>query len=165
MAGKNEDHTKLILGMGALAIAYFGIIKPITDKLSLTKSAGQRATEELNQLAETSPGWNPGLYKEYRSATPYRILTDATAKAQAKKIHKAWSVWFENDKQAIYTAFRFFKCQLWLSQVVDQYAALYNADLLTRLRMPSVAFGDRGLDDKSFSAIANMVVKLPLTVN
>ena len=158
----NNDEKNLIIGLGVLAIAYFGVIKPVTNKLGLTESDKARRVREAIEEANNNQGWDPRFYKTIKKSQ--RILAATSAKHYASQIHAAWGS-FDDDEQKIYAVFRALKSQAQLSQVVEMYGSLYKQDLLTRLKSPWSYFkgGSDGLSDKEFSVIADMVQKLPPT--
>ena len=56
-----KENNQLILGAGLLAVAYFGIIRPITNKVGLTTSAKEKALQEVAETASKNQGWNPTI--------------------------------------------------------------------------------------------------------
>jgi hypothetical protein len=159
---KNE--TTLILGIAVIAVAYFGLIKPVTNKLGLTQSQKDKAEAAAVENAENIVGWDPNFYKSLpNNRFPKVVLMkDAIATARAKQIKKAWGA-LNDDEQAIYAVFRLLRSQAQLSQLVHKYNLLYKQDLLKRLQTPWYYLED-GLDESEFVIIANMVNKLPVNV-
>lgn len=161
--GKEEKN--LILGGAVLAVAYFAILKPVTDKLGLTQTQKDKAEAELNEEASNNSGWNPNFWKDYQKRTSQIVMLkrDAATTAIAKKIYDAWGLFSDND-QAINSAIRQLRSQVQLSQVVAKYAELYNQDLLTRLKAPWWYLKD-GLTTEQFAAVSRIVTALPINVS
>jgi hypothetical protein len=156
-----ENHDQLIIAGVGLALLYFGLIKPITDKLGLTQSEKERALAEIAETASGSNGWNPNFYKDYTAKNrKWTILTSSAAQRIAKQLSAAWGT-INDDEQAIYAAFRSLKNQLQLSQVSDTYSKTYKQDLLTRLKAPWYYLRD-GLDANEFAEVAKIVNALPI---
>lgn len=157
--GEND----LLLAIGGLAIAYFGIIKPLTNKLGLTQSAKDKALSDAADLASGSNGWNPNFYHDYTASHPkWTLLTAQSAINVATNIYNAWGL-FNDNESAIYTAFRSLKSQLMLSQVTEQYKLLFNRDLVSDLKAPWYYLHD-GLDDAEFQIVAGIVNALPVNI-
>lgn len=154
--GKEEKN--LVIGLGFLIIAYFGIIKPVTDKLGLTKSDTDKAEAELKAIANSVNGWDPNYYKTLRNIS-ILLPTDASATVLANQIYKAWGIINDNE-QAIYAVFRQIRSQAHLSFLCEKYNKLYKQDLLTRLKTPWHYAAD-GLDEIEFLEVAKIVAKLP----
>jgi hypothetical protein len=153
----DKDNT-LILGLAAMALAYFAILKPITDKLGLTESEKDRRDAEAGIEAQKNEGWNPSFYK-LKPPYAHRLYTPAAAKAQAGIIYNAWGK-VNDDEQAIYAVFRRLISRAQLSQVVDAYATYYHQDLLTRIKNPWYILDD-GFDTDELKEIYTIVNKLP----
>ena len=156
----NKEEKGLVVALAVIGVAYFALLKPITDKLGLTKTDKEKAEAELKEQASSNPGWNPKYNitarKKYPRAT---VLKEETATALAKQIYNAWGKINDNE-QAIFAAFRVLASQIQLSQLTAKYAALYKQDLLTRLKAPWYYLSD-GLDEKEFTEIAKIVTALP----
>lgn len=158
--GKEEK--SLIIGVAAIAVAYYGLIRPITDKFGLTKDDKDKAIDAMNSEASNNPGWDPKYYKEVQKREDILLKTSAGVSLLAQQIYKALG-FFSDDDQAIYAAFRQLKSKVQLSQLVAKYSDLYKEDLLTRLRAPWYYLKD-GLTDLQNSEISKIVNSLPKNV-
>lgn len=154
----NKNESTLLLGGAVLAILYWGLIRPVTNKLGLTQSDKDRREAEMVGEAGKNHGWNPNFWKQPAPFAHF-TLTEKFAQELAKKIYNAWGK-FNDDEQAIFAVFRSLRSQAQLSQLAYYYSKNYNQDLLTRLKAPWY-YKDDGLDDLEFKVIAEIVVKLP----
>lgn len=159
MALTKEDN-QLILGAGLLAVAYFGIIRPITNTVGLTTSAKEKALQEVAETASKNQGWNPSFYKTYLATHSGLIKTDAAITAIAKQINGAFG-FFNDNVNTIYAAFRQLNSQVDLSWLCAKYSALYKQDLLTRLKAPWYYLKD-GLTPGEFNEVSKIVNALPV---
>jgi hypothetical protein len=155
----SKDNNNLIIGLAVVGVAYFGLVKPLTDKLGLTQSDKDKALAALNEEAAKNPGWDPKFYKEWQKKEPVLLKTSAGVSLLAQQIYNALGTFSDND-QAIYAAFKFLKSKVQLSQLVAKYSELYKEDLLTRLRAPWYYIKD-GLTDLQNSEISKIVNALP----
>lgn len=154
----NKNESTLLLGGAVLAILYWGLIRPITNKLGLTQSEKDRREAEMVNEANKNPGWNPNFWKQ-PAPISHTIFTEKYVQDLAQKIYNAWGK-FNDDEQAIFAVFRSLRSQAQLSQLCYYYSKKYNQDLLTRLKAPWYYAND-GLDDIEFKVIAEIVLKLP----
>jgi hypothetical protein len=152
---KNAMIADLLLKVGIVVGAYFVIVKPITNKLGLTKSAEDRANDAQNEKAVQSNGWTPNFYKEYNKTNKVCLKNAESITAMARRIYNAWGN-FNDDEEAIFAVFRDLRSLVQLSQLCEQYKIKYNTDLLTRLKT--------GLSDSEFSEVSRIVNKLPINV-
>ena len=158
--GKGE--TTLILGGIGLAIAYFGIVRPVTNKLNLTQSQKAKAEAEIITIANNNNGWSPNFYSTYMKTNkgPFVIKNAASVTLLAKQINNAFGL-INDDVNAIYAAFRLLNSQVDLSWLCAKYNELYQQDLLARLKAPWYYLKD-GLTEAEFNVVANIVNKLPV---
>lgn len=159
-----KPNDTILLGGAALAIVYFGIIRPITNKLGLTQSEKDKIEENRIEEANNNQGWNPNFWQtvpnnRYPKVTRFK---DSYAEQYAKDIYNAFG-FFNDDEDKIYTVFRAMRSQVHLSQVVYYFNKNYKMDLLRRLQTPWYYMKD-GLDPKEFAIVASMVNKLPVIV-
>lgn len=155
MAKEKVDYMPYIYIAGGLVV-YFGIIRPFTNALGITKSADDIRVQNENVQAGKAVGWNPNLFKGVTNTTLY---TDATITNFAKLIHNAWGI-FNDDEETIYGVFRQLKNQMQLSQLSSKYFDMYQEDLYSRLTAPWYK-GNDGLEPDEFNIIAKMVNALP----
>jgi hypothetical protein len=158
ISGLSDNEEKLLVNAGLIAVGYFGIVKPLLNKLGITDSPEVKQAKAENNAASNLTAWSPAFYKAYTGTK--HLYTDAYITTLAGKIYNAWGV-FNDDEEAIYGVFRQLKNQLQLSQLADKYFTLYNQDLLQRLKNPWY-YGKDGLDDEQFNVIAQIVNKLPV---
>lgn len=158
----SKEETNLLLGAGVLAAAYFGIVRPITNKLGLTQSQKDKAVEQIAEAASANQGWNPTFYRTYIDShnTTSLIKTSASITAMAKQIYNAWGL-VNDDVQKIYAVFRQLNSQVDLSWLCYTYNNLYKEDLLTRLKAPWYYLHD-GLTDSEFAEVSKIVNALPV---
>lgn len=155
MAKTNEtDYTPVLL-VGTFALAYFGVLRPITNALGLTKSADAQQIDSENKAASVTSKWDPNYYKR----TTGTRFTDASATNLAKRIYNAWGI-FNDDEEEIYGVFRQLTNLIELSQLCDKYFQLYGEDLYARLTAPWYK-GNDGLEPQEFNVIAKIVNALP----
>lgn len=162
------DISSLVLPAGALLLLYFGVIRPLTNKLGLTQSAEDREREREIDQAIGADGWNPTFYNTYmrlpaNAGKVFCLKRSADLDALAKRIYNAWGT-FNDDESAIYAVFRELRSQLQLSQLCERYAKNYNTDLLTRLKNSWFKWDD-GLEPQEFIEIAKIVKALPVNVS
>ncbi|MEO5889737.1 MAG: hypothetical protein ABIQ31_05755 [Ferruginibacter sp.] len=158
--GKEEK--QLLLGAGLLAILYYGIIRPVTDKIGLTQTQKEKELDAAAEIAGNNPGWDPNFWIAYPKKHPgtYYIANASKLTAWANQIYKAWGL-VNDDEQAIYSVFRLVRSQIELSALCAKYNELYKQDLLLRLRCPWYYLKD-GLDISEFQEISKIVNKLPI---
>lgn len=167
MARSSNTDYGWVLPVGLLVVAYFGIIKPLTEKLGLTKSPEDREREKDIDAAIKKDGWNPNFYKSYltnpaNAGKKVCLKTSASLDALAKQISDAWGT-FNDDENAIYAALRQLRSHVQLSQLCERYALRYKTDLLTRLKNQWYKWDD-GLEPQEFIEVAKIVNALPINV-
>jgi hypothetical protein len=164
MANNQKDNS-WILPVGVLALAYFGVLKPITDWLGLTQGKDKQKQKAEIETAEGADGWSPGYYREVMNQNigkEFCLKRSADLDRLADQIYNAWGP-FNDDEQAIFAAIREIKSQVQLSQLVERYSAKYHSDLLTRLKAAWYNWED-GLEPDDFVEIAKMVNDMPVNV-
>lgn len=128
---KAKVDTNVVLIVGGIVVAYFGILRPIFKKTGLIQS--QEGKE--NDLAETKfEGWNPKYWKQISDKKiKATFIKAAGAELLAKQINDAWR-FLNDDEDEVYAAFRQLKTQVQLSQVSYYFSLLYNKDLYNFLK-------------------------------
>jgi hypothetical protein len=155
----DKNETTLIIGAGVLAAVYFGVIRPITNKLGLTTSQKERELQKVAELASNNNGWDPNFYKQYQKNNDIILYKYATVADMARQINQAWGL-LNDNVNAMYAVFRKLNSKVKLSQLCDVYNQLYKQDLLTRLKAPWYYLHD-GLTESEFLEVSKIVNKLP----
>lgn len=159
-----KENNQLVIGLGVLGLAYFGVLKPITNALGLTKDVNEKKRAQLVEQVSAMSAWNPSFYNQYQAkaarGTVLALLTQASLTSFAQQIRNAWGI-FNDDEDKIYAVFKALRNQLQLSQLCEKYSALYKEDLLQRLQNPWNKSND-GLLPEEFKKVADIVVSLPV---
>jgi hypothetical protein len=69
-----QDNQKLIIYGGAVLLAYFGVLKPILNKLGITKSKEAKTIEEQENKTNKENPFSPVFYKLAPSGS--KLLTN-----------------------------------------------------------------------------------------
>lgn len=125
---------KLLINLGLIAVAYFGIIKPILNKVGITKSSTDRMIEAQGNLPNNQNPFSPLFYQTAEARRNGALLLyTSTADQLAKRIYDALGV-FTDDESAIYSVFRQLKTQSQVSFLSDKFQQRYRVDLLDYLK-------------------------------
>lgn len=155
----SELNPNLVLLIGGGFASYFFIVKPVLQAINLMDDKDDVAVKNENNEANNQLCWQPYWYKQYLGTRPTKlILTDYGATSLAKQLHAAWGL-FTDDEDAVYAVFRSLRSKMFLSQLAEKYQQLYGKDLLQSLVAPWYTW--RGLNDREFNVVANIVNKLP----
>jgi len=159
---KQEEN--LYFRIGILISAYFIIIKPILEKVGLSKSAQDIAFEAEDTKAQVSPvsAFSPTFYKTVKNAP---LIKRAAAEALAKIVRDSVSgSLLGDDLNKLYSVFRKlqYKTQVsWLSKV---YSDMYKQDMITDIKNGSNAYYltnyRSGLSDAELNKLYEIVKNL-----
>ena len=87
-----------LVGIAVIAITYFGILKPVLNKLGVTRSKDDRKGErDASQLSRKQVLSN-SLYREYPSNV---TITSAQANAKAIDVHNGKGVVWDDETLAV----------------------------------------------------------------
>jgi len=122
----------VVLGLGI----YFGVYRPILQKMNVLKTKDDKETEKLVDDVKSQPFWTPNYYKQQGGHTI--SMMDATN--YARTLDKAMHGWFNGnvfgygtDEDAIYGVFNALGTKGNISMVVEAYMSMYNVDLYADL--------------------------------
>ena len=160
MAQKNLDiNPNLLFAVGGLAIAYFGIIKPILNKLGVTKSSEDKTIDAQENKGNKENAFSPVFYKQSPSGA--KLLSKKSADFFAKQIKDAMGT-FSDDEAKIYGVFRSLKTQSQVSFLADRFQQLYQSDLLDYLKRGASNWNaGSGLNSDELNQVITIVNKLP----
>ena len=128
MAGNNENIKYALIGVGGilvLALAYFGIIKPITNKLGLTKDKddrqGGRAEDKLSRKQVLSPQ----LYRDNKSLVS---ISSAKANTLATNMHDGKGTFWDDEDMGV-GAITSAGSKVNISYVANQFNVLFGKSM------------------------------------
>jgi len=167
MTQSDKDLTKFFVLIGA---GYFLILRPIFLKLGVEKTEKEKETKEtIEKVDALKPSQNPFTGRTFLANIPaktkYVLLTPKSAQGLAKKLREAFTIFGDNETQAI-GIFRQLKNQAQVAQLTDVFFKTYTLDLFSFLKngtpyggFLTTAFS--GLNDKELVQIINIINKLP----
>jgi len=162
MAKQNE---KLLINLGILAIAYFGVIRPILNKIGITQSRQDKAEEQTIKEAEsggasTNP-FDPNFYR--KSPAGSLLITTAEAVKRANLIYNcsAPNFLYQDDEACITSAITSLKTQSQVSFLADTFQKKYNTSLILFLQKGRTAAPWGGLSDTELTNIIQNVNRKP----
>lgn len=147
---KFEVDGQTILIVGGLAMAYFGLLKPITNFLGLTTSSDDRKEAANLEAGAKANGWAPGYYKSIRPA--HLLFKTQYAIDLANAIYNARG-FFNDDEEKFYGTLRMCKSQAHLSQLADIFYGMFRTDMYGWIRA--------ALSDSEMVKVASIVTPLP----
>ena len=154
-----QSDQKLIQGVGALAIAYFGILRPILTKLGIQKTEGDRIIDKQENLPNSQNPFSPLFYKT--APTGSLLLTTTQQESLSRRIYDALGV-LTDDESAIFSVFRSLKSQTQVSILSEYFAKKYKTDLLDYLKRGYSSWNyASGLNADELNTVLNIVNSLP----
>jgi hypothetical protein len=117
-----------VIGWGAgIGAAYFLVIKPVLEAVGIKKTDADKKNDEATNVNATTlnSAFNPNYYKSIPNAT---LLTSASAKALATKIHDAIG-FLTDDENAVLGVFRQLKFKTQVSFIASVFYQLFGEDL------------------------------------
>ncbi len=118
-----------VIGITALTLAYFGIIKPLLNTFGITESAEDKEALKMLNKARESGFWKPTYYEGKTSKLSF-VNKATDANNLAEEIEDAWGV-VNDDEESIINAFSKIKNKVDLSYVAYHYQKNTGSDLLT----------------------------------
>ena len=161
-----KENEKLFINLAIIAVAYFGIIKPILNKTGITTSATERGEEsEIKKIETAPPESNPFDPKYYKSAAARRagalLLYSAKATELSRIIYNAMG-YFSDDESAVYSVFRSLQTKSQVSFLSEKFRQLYNIDMLEFLKRGKNQYNPAsGLNTSEIATVINIVNNLP----
>ena len=146
-----EVNPNVLLIIGGLGLAYFGVFNPLLKKLGIKKDAEEIAKEEAIKQADIDNAFNPDYWK--LAARPKLIFgANPSAAAIAKEIYNSFG-FFNDNEPRIYAAVKRARTKTMFSQIVSAYRDLYKADLYNILKSK--------LSENEFFVVVKYVTALP----
>ena len=160
MAKKQEINPNVLLAVGAIAIAYFGVFKPLFEKLGLKESKEGKAIKELESRDNKNNPFSPVFLRNLKAGTKISLLKLEAKNNLAKRIYNAMG-YFSDDEAAIISVFRTLKTQSQVADLSQYFNSIYKTDLLDFLKRGKGYFPQSGLNESELTQIIKIVDSLP----
>jgi hypothetical protein len=122
-----------VVGLAVLAVAYFGIIKPVLNTIGLTKDKSDRETDRVTEDLSQAQVLSPLLYNQNKNKV---TISSAKANTSAVNIYEAkWGgTWGLSDKEEMAVgAITSAGSLVNVSYIASVFQNLYKRDLYTYL--------------------------------
>jgi hypothetical protein len=158
-----KQQTDLYIKVGVIIGAYFLIVKPILEKLGISKTPGEEQTikdiefNSSNINSPFSPRYNDNQKK------PYFIIKAAVLKNYLSGIYEALNKgFFGDDINAIYAIFRQLKYKTQVSYLADEFYKTFKIDLLETIKngIPGSLNPRAGLSNEELAVLFDIVKNL-----
>lgn len=153
-----QDNSKLLLYGGGLIIVYFGILKPLLEKLGIAKSQADQQLINQQNLPNNKNPFSPIYWKTVYGA---KLITRNATNNLAKRIYEAMG-FFSDDEPAVFSVFSQMKYKTQVSWLSDVFQQNYKMDLLDFLKRGKGQLPQAGLNSDELQQILNIVNALPI---
>jgi hypothetical protein len=154
-----KDDKQLILYAGGIALAYFGVLRPILNKLGITNSATNRIVTNQSNLPNNVNPFSPIFYK--KAPVGSLLLKTSIAQSLAKRLHDAMG-FFVDDEATVFAVFRSLKTQTQVSILSEVFTNMYKTDMLEYLKKGSNNYNPAsGLNEDELNTVISIVNGLP----
>lgn len=155
MKDKDGLYTKLAIGVGV----YFFVLRPILQKLGVSKTKEDRIVEAVESLPNNTNPFSPQFWQQAPAGATKLDLE--TAARYAARIYYAMGT-FTDDEGEIYSVFRSLKTQGQVSYVAGLFQQNYGTDMLEYLKRGANQYNPgSGLNADELAVVINIVSKLP----
>jgi hypothetical protein len=157
-----KEEQNLYVKIGVIVGAYFLILKPILEKLGISKTQQDlKFSQELDfaSTAIESP-FSPRYWTEAKK--PVTIITVKALDNFIKNLYDAQNIFTGDDEAAIYNIFRQLKYKTQVSYLADAFQKKYKFDLLESLKNghPGSMNWRSGLNNEELQIVFNIVKNL-----
>jgi hypothetical protein len=153
-----QDDSKLLLYGGGLLIVYFGILRPLLEKLGIARSQADQQVINQQNLPNNKNPFSPVYWKTIPGA---KLITKNSTISLAKRIYEAMG-FFSDDEPAVYSVFSQLKYKTQVSWLSDIFQQNYKMDLLDFLKRGKGQLPQAGLNSDELQQILNIVNALPI---
>jgi hypothetical protein len=153
-----QDDSKLLLYGGGLLIVYFGILRPLLEKLGIARSQADQQVINQQNLPNNKNPFSPVYWKTIPGA---KLITKNSTISLAKRIYEAMG-FFSDDEPAVYSVFSQLKYKTQVSWLADVFQQNYKMDLFDFLKRGKGQLPQAGLNSDELQQILNIVNALPI---
>jgi hypothetical protein len=148
-----ENKNKILLYVGGGILAYFAVIRPLTDKLGITTSAAAAAN---NAAGVTGTAWQPNFWQQFGGPP----ITDDLAAQLSAAIQGAFTL-FQDNFDSVLGAIKTLNTKSQVSYLSYYFFNKYNQDLYTFLQNGGGILPWDGLSNSQLSTVNQYVNSLP----
>lgn len=152
-----QDDSKLLLYGGGLLIVYFGILRPLLEKLGIARSQAEQQVINQQNLPNNKNPFSPVYWKTIPGA---KLITRNATNGLAKRIFDSMG-YFSDDESGVFSVFSQLKYKSQVSWLSDIFQQNYKIDLLDFLKRGKGQLPQAGLSDTELQQIINIVNALP----
>ena len=153
-----QDDSKILLYGGGLLIVYFGILRPLLEKLGIARSQADQQLINQQNLPNNKNPFSPVYWKTITGAKLYNKNDTISF---AKRIYEAMG-FFSDDEPAVFSVFSQLKYKTQVSWLADIFQQKYKIDLLDFLKRGKGQLPQAGLNSDELQQIINIVNALPI---
>lgn len=153
-----QDDSKILLYGGGLLIVYFGILRPLLEKLGIATSAAEQTINTQTTVQNQKNPFSPVYWKTIPNAT---LITKNATIGLCQRIYNAMGYFTDNESE-IFSVFNQMKYKTQVSWLADIFQQQYKIDLFDFLRRGKGTLPQAGLSDTELQQIINQVNKLPI---
>jgi hypothetical protein len=153
-----QDDSKLLLYGGGLLIVYFGILRPLLEKLGIARSQADQQLINQQNLPNNKNPFSPVYWKTIPGP---KLITRNATNSLSKRIYDAMG-FFTDDEPAVYSVFSQLKYKTQVSWLADIFQQNYKMDLLDFLKRGKGQLPQAGLNSDELQQILNIVNALPI---
>lgn len=158
-----QDDSKIILYAGGLAILYFGVIRPILQKLGIQQTVQEAEATKAVQKIENTPNvdnpFSPVYYKKFVGKTVH-LFNGSTTTNLVKRLYDAMGYFSDNESE-VFSVFSQMKYKTQVSWISDQFNRTYKLDLFNFLKQGKGTLPQAGLNELELQKIIKIVEALP----
>jgi len=145
-----KDNQNLIIYGVLIYVGYSKVIKPILDKIGITKSDDEILIDD--EVTKIDSPWNPNYYRQFGN----RVVLLITRASLNEYLATIWNSvgYFYDDFDAVMGVFKKLKSKTQVSQLVDEFNKRFNKDLLLWLK------GDTWPSDRYSVEQVNQLIQL-----
>lgn len=156
----DKETKKLLIYGGGIALLYFGVLRPVLQKLGIVATAQSKVVTAMQNVPNADNPFSPVFLRSIKGGTPLTLLKVASATQLVKNIYDAMG-YFTDDEAAVFSAFKSLKTQAQCSQIATEFLKTHQVDMLEFLKKGKGVFPQAGLNDVELAEIVQTVLKLP----
>tara|TARA_R110000824_G_scaffold32247_14_gene104310 strand:- start:1228 stop:1713 length:486 start_codon:yes stop_codon:yes gene_type:complete len=136
-----------VVVLAVVALAYFGIIRPITNKVGLTRDKDDRKGDKAEDKLSRKQVLSPQLYRDNKSLVS---ISSAKANRLATEMHDGRGYWYDDEDMGV-GAITSAGSKINISYVAHQFNILYGKSMESFMSY---------LEPEDWTAVDNYISKI-----